>query len=90
MCFVSAGEPRGTEGNLARARPVSYHIEVRTLYAEACLGKKQKCWPIWDSGPSRQAQNTPMGCGNVFLLADTFLKKCVFGETCSTNMCYLV
>ena len=28
---IAAGEPRGTEGNLERGPPVSYHIEVRTL-----------------------------------------------------------
>ena len=28
---IAAGEPRGTEGKLGRAPPVSYHIEVRTL-----------------------------------------------------------
>ena len=28
---IAAGEPRGTEGNLVRRPPVSYHIEVRTL-----------------------------------------------------------
>ena len=36
---IAAGEPRGTEGNLVRRPPVSYHIEVRTLEAEAYLGK---------------------------------------------------
>ena len=35
---IAAGEPRGTEGNLARAPPVSYHIEVRTQKAEAYVG----------------------------------------------------
>ena len=28
---IAAGEPRAMEGNLGRAPPVSYHIEVRTL-----------------------------------------------------------
>ena len=40
MVFFSAGEPRGTGVNLVRPPPVSYHIEIRTPYAEACLGNK--------------------------------------------------
>ena len=28
---IAAGEPRAMEGNLGRAPPVSYHIEVRNL-----------------------------------------------------------
>ena len=28
---TAAGEPHGTEGNLERAPPDSYHVEVRTL-----------------------------------------------------------
>ena len=38
---IAAGEPCAMEGNLGRAPPVSYHIEIRTLYAEACLGNKR-------------------------------------------------
>ena len=37
---IAAGEPRAMEGNPGPQPPVSYHVEVRTLQAEAYLGKR--------------------------------------------------
>ena len=47
---IAAGEPRAMDRNLDPSPPVSYHIEVRTIKAEAYLGMipgKDPKYEVW-------------------------------------------
>ena len=44
---LRTGEPRATGRNLERQPPISYHIEVRTLYARRILREKRLIHPLF-------------------------------------------